>query len=39
MAGYEKPAKEVFDQALALGSKKQDIKASQALHIGDDIKR
>ncbi|CAM0142248.1 unnamed protein product [Umbelopsis sp. WA50703] len=38
MAGYEKPAKEVFDQALALGSKKQDIKASQALHIGDDIK-
>ncbi|KAG2184399.1 hypothetical protein INT43_000308 [Umbelopsis isabellina] len=38
MARYEKPAKEVFDQALALGSKKQDLQASEALHIGDDIK-
>jgi FMN phosphatase YigB (HAD superfamily) len=41
MARVEKPAKEIFDQALHLGSKGSSsiIQASQALHIGDDVKR
>ncbi|GAB5589809.1 hypothetical protein Unana1_04709 [Umbelopsis nana] len=40
MARCEKPAREIFDQALQLGSKGSTaIQASQALHIGDDVKR
>ncbi|KAI8583888.1 hypothetical protein K450DRAFT_220439 [Umbelopsis ramanniana AG] len=39
MARCEKPARQIFDQALRLGSKSSSpIQASQALHIGDDLK-
>ncbi|KAH8553086.1 HAD-like domain-containing protein [Umbelopsis sp. PMI_123] len=41
MARCEKPDRAIFDQALRLGSSKSSspIQASQALHIGDDLKR
>lgn len=40
MARCEKPARPIFDQALRLGSTSSSpIQASQALHIGDDVKR
>ncbi|CAO3694447.1 unnamed protein product [Umbelopsis ramanniana] len=39
MARCEKPARPIFDQALRLGSTSSSpIQASQALHIGDDVK-
>lgn len=36
-AGYEKPEKEIFDQALRIMHPRNPTRPDQALHVGDDL--